>query len=393
MARILFAWELGDNYGHLLRFRDLILALLADGHEVVFYVKRLDLAQRIYGSHPVRLEPIPRYEAPPQKSGATFDSFADILLRTAFHDVVMARERVRHWQRILSEERPATVLFDFSPTAMLANRACRVPAIACGNSFYNPPPVTPLPPYRFWCQHDRAALQHREMDLQSRLDLARPAGTPAIDSVAELFTTDRTLLHTFPEFDLFRGAAGREYIGAFPPEQFGVSPPWPEVHGPRAFAYLQPSPNSRRLLAALGDREISAVVYCPGLAEQGPPLPASPKLHYSKEPIAIEQVAKQCHIAITNGNLTTTVGLLLAGRPQLLLPYTLEKYLIARCVELQGAGLAVGTGDPLLETKLDAVLRQRAYARGAESFAARHAQLSPATQVQALRKAIAELTN
>jgi UDP:flavonoid glycosyltransferase YjiC (YdhE family) len=207
-----------------------------------------------------------------------------------------------------------------------------------------------------------------------------------------LFATDRTLLHTFPEFDLFRGVAGREYVGAFPPEEFGVEPHWPDVPGPRVFAYLQPSPNSRRLLAALCSRELSAVVYCPGLASQGPPLPTAPSIHYSTEPIAISQVARQCQIAITNGNLTTAAGFILAGKPQLLLPYTLEKYLTARCVELLGAGLAVAARDPLLETKLDAVLRQRDYARGAESFAARHAHWSAATQVRVLCQAIVDLT-
>lgn len=390
MARILFAWELGDNYGHLLRFRDLILALVADGHDVVFYVKRLDLARRIYGSHAVRLEPIPHYEAPRQRS-VRFESFADILLGTALHDVAAARERVRRWQQVIDEERPAVILFDFSPNAMLANRACRIPAIACGNSFYNPPPVTPLPPYRSWLRHDLAALQDRDMELLAKLNQARPDGTPAFDRAADLFATDRTLLHTFPEFDLFRGATGREYVGAFPPEDYGVAPYWPDVSGPRVFAYLQPSENSRRLLAALGNREISAVAHCPGLASHGPPLPASPKIHYATEPISIAQVARQCQLAITNGNLTTIAGLLLAGKPQLLLPYTLEKNLTARCVELLGAGLAVAARDPLLETKLDAVLQQRAYARGAEAFAARYAHLSLATQVQTLRQAIADL--
>ncbi|MCC6203255.1 MAG: hypothetical protein IT494_09655 [Gammaproteobacteria bacterium] len=141
----------------------------------------------------------------------------------------------------------------------------------------------------------------------------------------------------------------------------------------------------------LTERELAAVIYCPGMAGQGAPLPTAPKLHYSTEPIAIGSVARQCDLAITNGNLTTVAGLLRAGKPQLLLPYTLEKYLTARCVELLGAGLATVVRDPLLETKLDAVLRQRDYSRNAEAFAARYAHLSPATQVHTLQQAIIDL--
>ncbi|MCC6203254.1 MAG: hypothetical protein IT494_09650 [Gammaproteobacteria bacterium] len=201
MARILIAWEQGDNYGHLLRFRDLIQTLLAAGDEVVFYAKRLDLAERIYGASAVRLEPIPRLDPPRSPPRPGFESLVDILLGTAFHDVAAASLRVRQWQRILAAERPDTILFDFSPTAMLANRSCRIPAIACGNSFYNPPQLSPLPPYRAWLPHDAAALQRRETELLGRLNQSRPSDTPALDTVADLFLTERMLLHTFPEFD------------------------------------------------------------------------------------------------------------------------------------------------------------------------------------------------
>lgn len=375
----------------MLRYRDLIRSLTADAHEVVFYVKRTDLAHRVYGGHAVRIESIPALDLPRIEGPATIDSFSDILLRTAFHDIEAARRRVREWQRILRDERPDVLVFDYSPCAMLANRACRIPSIACGNSFYNPPRTRPLPPYRYWQASDVEGMRTREADLLERLNQARPMTSGVLDNVAALFETNRTLLHTFPELDFFPHGEGREYVGAFPPEDFGVEPPWPEVPGPRVFAYLQPSPGSRRVLAALQARRLSAVIYCPGVGTKGSPLPQAPHLHYATEPISIASASRQCDLAINNGNLTTTAGFLLAGKPQLLLPYTLEKYLVARCVERLDAGLAATDRDPLLETKLDAVLERRDYARGAERVDARYARQSLRQQTGSLHQAILTL--
>ncbi len=41
MARFLFAWELGGDYGHFARLLPVALALRARGHDVVFAVRDL----------------------------------------------------------------------------------------------------------------------------------------------------------------------------------------------------------------------------------------------------------------------------------------------------------------------------------------------------------------
>ena len=54
MARILFAWELGGDYGHLARLLPVAQALKAGGHEVVFAVRDLLGAEAILAPHQIR---------------------------------------------------------------------------------------------------------------------------------------------------------------------------------------------------------------------------------------------------------------------------------------------------------------------------------------------------
>jgi UDP:flavonoid glycosyltransferase YjiC (YdhE family) len=102
------------------------------------------------------------------------------------------------------------------------------------------------------------------------------------------------------------------------------------------------------------------------------------------------QAAAECEMAITNGNPNSLAGFLLAGKPQLAVPYTMEKYLIARRLELLGAGLSAPMRRPgNLAAKLRAVLMQRNFRRAAESFAARYAGGSEAALVQRMRERLA----
>ena len=54
MARYLFAWELGGDYGHLARLLPVALELRARGHEVVFAVRDLMGAEKLLTPHGIR---------------------------------------------------------------------------------------------------------------------------------------------------------------------------------------------------------------------------------------------------------------------------------------------------------------------------------------------------
>ena len=55
MARILLAWELGGDYGHLMRFLTLGRELARRGHEPVFALRELTHVDAVLGDEPFRV--------------------------------------------------------------------------------------------------------------------------------------------------------------------------------------------------------------------------------------------------------------------------------------------------------------------------------------------------
>ena len=97
------------------------------------------------------------------------------------------------------------------------------------------------------------------------------------------------------------------------------------------------------------------------------------------------RIAAQCDVAILNGTHNATLGLLLAGKPILHVPFYLEQFLTAHRTEKLGAGLSAATLKPEeMRAKLEMMLASNSYAEGAQRFASQYAGMSRAGQDQRL---------
>ncbi|MGE3774952.1 MAG: glycosyltransferase, partial [Gammaproteobacteria bacterium] len=252
-------------------------------------------------------------------------------------------------------------------------------AIASGNGFYLPPLLSPLPPLRYWQAADRAALAASEARLLAHLPAAlRACGGRAAGSVVEALLGDDQFVQSFAEFDHVYERPGADYLGAWPSAEFGVAPSWPPGAGPRLFGYLDPTVLLPELLAAVDSLGARLCAYAPGVAPAA--MAAAPTVVWMHEPVDLMQAAAQADAYVSNANINSMMAFLLAGKPQLVLPYTLEKYLVGRRLEMLGAGLSAprrAPGD--LAAKLRAVLHGRDCRRAAERFAARYAGLGEDT--------------
>lgn len=87
----------------------------------------------------------------------------------------------------------------------------------------------------------------------------------------------------------------------------------------------------------------------------------------------MHRAAKECDAAILNAGLNSTINLLMAGKPILLLPLTLEQYLTARNVERMGAGLDVSRlrGQALADA-VGQFLASARYAEAATAYSDRY---------------------
>ena len=121
---------------------------------------------------------------------------------------------------------------------------------------------------------------------------------------------------------------------------------------------------------------------------------ASPTRRFETGRLDLAAVGRECE-AIHNANHGTLARLLLAGRPMVQLPLTLEQTVLARAVDRTGAAETVlqssaDVGGELAR-KLDAVLRCDRYAALARAFAERYRDFDPAAQVRRMVERVEEL--
>ncbi len=342
MARILLGCELGNGYGHLTRLLPLALALRERGHEPVFAINDLTKAEAVLGTHGLAMLPCPQWRnrvdgLPPMRN------FTDILLRFGFVEPTGLRGLARAWMHLVTLLQPALLVLDHSPVALFATRNSGVPRVRFGDGFCCPPLQTPMPPFEWWQARSEAFDTIGERNALHVGNLASAElGLPAADSVAQLLRADDEFLCTFAELDHYGARDGGHYVGPVldPGQASGPAMPWPTGDGPCAFVYLRPVyPHLESLLAALQAGGWRAVLHVPGLPSARAKALSSERLQFSPTALPMAEVRQRCDAAITHGGYGTTHALLLAGKPQLLLPRQMEQAMLGRRLQALGAGL------------------------------------------------------
>ena len=88
MARIVYAWELGEDYGHVGSFMPLALKLRELGHEVIFVVRDLVVGEKMAGRLGFHTLQAPLRHPDQARIPVVPHSYADILVRYGFSDKV-----------------------------------------------------------------------------------------------------------------------------------------------------------------------------------------------------------------------------------------------------------------------------------------------------------------
>lgn len=150
MARILFAWELGGNFGHLGQLLPLASQLQARGHEVVFALRDVTRAEVMLGTRGFAYLQAPLWHARTARPSAPPCSYSEILQQYGYSDHEGLLGMVRAWREIYRLIDPQVVLLDHAPTALLASRGLEAVCVMYGVGFCSPPRVTPFPNFRTW---------------------------------------------------------------------------------------------------------------------------------------------------------------------------------------------------------------------------------------------------
>jgi len=392
MATVLLAWELGGGLGHIMQLWPYAQGLAKRGHRVVVALKDLARARTIFGNTvsylqaPTRTRPASDQFRPPM-------TFAHILYGIGFGDFDELVAMGEAWRNLYEMVRPDVVIFDHSPTALLASRGYGVKRIVVGSGFCCPPDSHPAPNLRPWVKADVEKLRQDEATVLARInETMKLWGWPLLDHMTQMYAeADDTFLVTFKELDHYQDRPASKYWGAWA-QTSGKAPEWPQGSGPRIYAYLKPFPALPHLLRMLTQLKHPAVVFVDGLDAKLREQFSAPNIHFEQRPLDLKLVSRQCDLAILNAGHGTTVSMLMAGKPILQLPIYLEQGLMARAMCQYGVGMDASPKQPRqIAERLQAMLRSDRYTEAAEQFATRYADFDPQRSIEGMLDRVEEL--
>ncbi|GAB7128640.1 DUF1205 domain-containing protein [Silvimonas sp. JCM 19000] len=367
MSRILFAWELGDNHGHLWRLLPIALAARAQGHDISFALRAMRSAQRYLTPRSVPFVACPNpYDVP--ALGRDPSTYADVLALNGATDVDLLGGMVRGWRQLYRLVQPDVVVIDHAPTALMASRVAGIRSVQIGTGFAIPPSLMPAPCYRAWDsdiearQHTQAAVEH------------------AVASVCEMplstaLQADHTRLLSLPELDHYATVrpAGALFLGGMPQPPAGQAVQW-HTDKTHILVYLQSGDWLGTVLEGLVNSEAEVIAVVPGIALAQ--AAQFPELRIYPQPVQLEPLLPRCDLIISHGGHGTALNALRAGVPLLMLPQHMEQLLVTERVAVAGAGLGVFPThiESSFEHVLFTLLMSPQYRAAAQQVATRYAE-------------------
>ncbi len=393
MAKVLLAWELGAGLGHLMSILPFARELCRQGHQVFLALKDLSQAEKVFAGLDVSY-----LQAPTQTRTASYQilppmTFGHILHNIGFGDARELRTRVEAWRHVYQYVKPDLIVFDHSPTAMLAAAGVGAKRVLIGTGFAWPVDESPLRSLRPWMRCDIGQLQADEdRVLQNVNQVLAFWRQPPLARLSQLYYhIEESFLLTAKEMDAYPDRQGASYWGALP-FKGGKHPVWPEGAGKRIYAYLNPFPALPNLLSLLRELRSPTLVYMVTVNPRLRQRFESPTLRFETEPLNLPLTLAECDLAVLNGSHSTASSILLAGKPALHVPVHLEQWMNASRVANLGAGLVAPARSPeRIAIQLMKLLNSNQYTSAAAQVAARYAGFDPQRQIAGIMARIEEL--
>lgn len=392
MANLLFAWELGGGLGHVTVLQPLVDELARRGHRVTVALRHVTASACLFKNSAVRCVQSPVAKVSRQRF-LNPCTFVQLIQNIHFDDARELAALAGAWSSLFELVGPDVIVFDHSPTALLAARCHCARRVLIGTGFCCPPACVEFPDWRPWLGNDPADLQKQEANVLASVDLVLTQnGSAPMRKLSDLYTdVDEALLTTFRELDHYPKREGATYWGVFP-SVGGTAPQWPPGDGKRLFAYLKPSPALPALLNMLAETEFRTTIFGPQIDERLRSRFTTGRLRFETQPLDIVQVSAECDLAMLHAGHGSVASLLLAGKPMLLLPRQLEQHVTTMNVVRLGAGLAADIHKAsLVRSRLLNLAQDERYAAAARRFSESYADHDAERQCNRAADRIEEL--
>ncbi len=372
--------------------------LVNRGVKVFIAYRDLSKLSAIYGQVGVSF-----LQAPIRMNGQRFFvpglTFTHIMANVGFGDEGELFALACAWRNLIGLVVPDLIICDYSPMALLGSSGFPIRRAVVGFGFCTPPDVSPLPIVNRAgaANIDPAQFLKEEGALLTRINKTLGVWKqPPLERVSQLFSkVDENILATFPEIDHFGPRSNAKYWGPLGGEG-GESPLWPKATGDKKiFAYLKPGPYLNDVLVAFKEMGHSTILF----AHEVPP--AALKNHQASN-ICFEYrrldpkiVAAQADCAVLNATHGTTLDFLLAGKPIIQLPLTLEQELIAHVTTRTGAVIVPNISREItknLKESISSILSDAGYRQKAQAIADKYKDFDRNQQLNAILDRLYQLT-
>ena len=344
MARILIAWELGGNLGHLLRQMLIARELRKRDHQVLFACRDLGAAAAIAGREGFACVQAPSVRVDKRHLRAP-QCYADILAACGFAEVATIEAAACGWFGLIDVFGPQVMLCDHAPLAQFAARLRGLPVMQVGTGFELPPATHPLPILKPWHQIAESEVFEREARMVACMNqLCERHGIKPLARLSDLYATQAPVLATFPELDHFPRGETASYAGALFSEEDGLDVEWHTKPGAsaerRVFAYLRADSSLAAVLQALSRTNAEVIAALPDSAPKLIERFQSARMRIYPHAVRAS-IVRSADVVVSNGGHGLTAAALLAGAALCLLPRSLEQWLLAQRVVKMGAGLSL----------------------------------------------------
>lgn len=362
MATVLCVWEQGGNLGHLSHLRRPIEAALQLGHRVVLAARELHRVPEALAGLPIELLPAPFKQHVPPTHQSAFQSLTHILALQCFSSVAELETYLRAWLSIFNLVQPELVLYEHSPTALIASHGQRFKKVLVGSGFAIPPlpgPGAPFAPFSTTPDTEavRTALLTDDALVLGVVNqaLAR-LGRPPLPDLAQIYRqADDVFLLSWPALDHFGARPGQRYLGAEPLSRQPAAL-WPDGPGPKVFGYLQAMPSIDALLRCLRAAGVCALLYVRGLSPDLRQAYGSEHLQFLDGLVDLSGVAAQADWVVNHANHSTAAVFMQAGLPQLVIPQQQEQLLLALRLVAHGSAVLAYQDQPGFEQETHRML-------------------------------------
>jgi len=349
--------ELGAGYGHVAPLLRVGTALAEHGVRIVCAmddVVRPGLLLRRAGFPVLQA---PKWPGVRTEKGA---SYGDLLALLGFDSVPALMLMTSAWQDLFDLVAPDLILANHSPTAALTAHGS-IPVALMGSGFELPPTdIAEFPPLKSGV----TPVAEQARLLETVTEVQRHRGRDAPQTLPSVFAAEYRGVCVLPELDPYSEQRDEPVLG--PVEPLPAYRPRPDDRS--VFAYIGVEhPDLYEITAGLGAADAEVTCHVRGdpgtigasLAEHGVTVLA--------EPADLIEVLPASAAVVGYASAGIAQAALAAGRPQLALPYDLEKDATAAALGRLGVSrtLDVGLTARQVGDAIDAVLSEDRYAHHA----------------------------